>query len=280
MHSAPGSPFTDERDFPPAVMENIKAKYNLDKPLYIQYLYYLQDIVTLDFGPSFRYRDNTINELITSQFPVSLIIGFWAFVLAVSMGVACGIVGAIKQNSWLDYVVMTYANIGAAIPNFVFAPVLIMIFAIYWSVLPAGGWNNGALTNLILPVIAMSSRYIASIARIMRASMIEVMNSNFIRTAKSKGMDKTYIILKHALKPASLPVISYLAPAFVGIITGSVVIETIFSFPGIGQLFIDGALNRDYNMVLTITIIIGALTILFNTIVDILYAFIDPKIKY
>jgi len=280
VHSAPGSPFTDDRDISPELMKNIEAKYHLDKPLYVQYVYYLKDVVSWDFGPSFKYKDFTINELVNASFAVSVKIGFWAFVLAIVVGVSCGIAGALNQNTKIDYAVMSFAMVGVAIPNFVLGPILVVIFAIYYKVLPGGGWNGGNIEYIILPVIAMSFRYIASIARIMRASMIEVLNSNFIRTAKAKGMASKYIIIHHALRPAILPVVSYMGPAFVGIITGSVVIETIFGLPGIGQLFVNGALNRDYNMVLTLTIIVGGLMILFNTIVDILYVVIDPKIKY
>jgi oligopeptide transport system permease protein len=261
-------------------MRNIEAKYHLDRPLAIQYLYYLKDVATWDFGPSFKFKDHSINDLVNASFPVSIKIGVYAFIFALILGVAAGIIAALNQNSKIDYSVMAIAMLGAAIPNFVLAPALILLFAIYMKILPAGGWNGGEWEYLLLPIFAMSFRYISSIARIMRASMIEVLNSNFIRTARAKGMSKSYIIFRHALRPAILPVVSYLGPAFVGIITGSVVIETIFGIPGIGQLFVNGALNRDYNMVLTLTIIIGSLMILFNTIVDILYALIDPKIKY
>ena len=280
VHSAPGSPFTDDRDIPPEIMKNIEAKYHLDKPLYVQYVYYLKDVVTWDFGPSFKYKDFSINELVNKAFAVSLKIGFFAFAFAVFMGVGCGVIAALNQNTKIDYGIMSFAMVGVAIPNFVLGPILVAVFAIYFKILPAGGWNGGSIEYVLLPVLAMSFRYIASIARIMRASMIEVLNSNFIRTAKAKGMGQTYIIFHHALRPSILPVVSYMGPAFVGIITGSVVIETIFGLPGIGQLFVNGALNRDYNMVLTLTIIVGGLMILFNTIVDILYVVIDPKIKY
>ena len=280
VHSAPGSPFSNEKSVSPEIMKNIEAKYHLDRPLIVQYGYYLKDILTWDFGPSFKYTDFTINELVNKSFMVSLEIGVWSFVFALFLGVGAGILGALNQNTKIDYFVMSFAMIGVAIPNFVLGPVLVIIFAISLKVLPAGGWNGGSIEYLILPILAMGLKYVASIARIMRASMIEVLNSNFIRTAKAKGMGKTYIILNHALRPSILPVISYMGPAFVGIITGSVVIETIFGLPGIGQLFVNGALNRDYNMVLTLTIIIGGLMILFNTIVDILYVVIDPKIKY
>lgn len=280
MRLAPGSPFSSERALPPEVLANIEAKYHLNDPLWLQYLNYLKQLMMGDFGPSFKYKDYTVNELLAQALPVSVEIGLYAFIIAVVLGVMLGVVAALKQNSWLDYVLMTLAMTGVVVPSFVKAPLLVLLFAITLKWLPAGGWNDGALHNLILPVTALSLAYIASIARIMRGSMIEVLNSPFIRTAKAKGLPTSHIIKKHALKPALLPVISYLGPAFVGIITGSIVIETIFGLPGIGQLFVNGALNRDYGMVLSLTILVGVLTITFNAIVDILYAVIDPKIKY
>lgn len=280
VRSAPGNPFSTEAKLPPEVLKNIKAKYNLDKPLYVQYLYYLKDMATFNFGPSFKYKDHSVNELVAQALPVSIKIGFWAFVIAVLVGIIFGIVAAINQNGILDYFLMAISMIGIAVPNFVVAPLFIFIFAITYKIFPAGGWNGGSFMHIVLPVVAMSFMYTASIARITRASMIEVLNSPFIRTARAKGLGSLYIFVRHALKPALLPVVSYLGPAFVGVITGSVVIETIFSLPGIGQLFVNGALNRDYSMVLAITVIIGALMIFFNMLVDILYVFIDPKLRY
>ena len=233
-----------------------------------------------DFGPSFKYKDYTVNELLAQAFPVSLELGVYAFIVALLLGVALGVWAALKHNSWLDYTLMGVAMTGVVVPGFVKAPLLVLVFAITLKWLPAGGWNGGALPNLVLPVAALSLAYVASIARIMRGSMIEVMNSPFIRTARAKGLPMRHIVLRHALRPAMLPVVSYLGPAFVGTITGSIVIETIFGLPGIGQLFVNGALNRDYGMVLSLTILVGALTIAFNAVVDILYALIDPKIRY
>ena len=280
MRLAPGSPFTGERNLPPAVMANIEAKYGLNDPIGVQYLNYLKQLAHGDFGPSFKYKDYSVNELLAQSLPVSLEIGLYAFVIALLLGVTLGIIAALKQNSWLDYILMGFAMIGVVIPSFVQAPLLVLIFAITLQWLPAGGWNGGAAINMVLPVTALALAYTASIARITRSSMIEVLNSPFIRTAKAKGLSMRYIVLKHALRPAMLPVVSYLGPAFVGIITGSIVIETIFGLPGIGQLFVNGALNRDYGMVLSLTILVGVLTIAFNAVVDILYALIDPKIRY
>ncbi len=280
MRFAPGNPFSTERGLPPEVMANIQQKYGLDKPVYQQYLTYLGNLTKGDLGPSFKYKDFTVNDLVSKALPVSATIGSFAFLLAVGLGVTLGIFAALKQNTWVDYSSMALAMLGVVMPGFVLAPVLTLVFAIYLRWLPAGGWNGGQLPYLILPVIGMTMYYISSIARIMRGSMIETMNSNFIRTARAKGLPLRHIILRHALRPAMLPVVSYLGPAFVGIITGSVVIETIFGLPGIGQLFVNGALNRDYSMVLGLTILVGTLTIAFNAVVDILYAFIDPKIRY
>ena len=280
MRLAPGSPFTGDRMLPPEVLANIEAKYNLNAPLYEQYFDYLKQLLRGDLGPSFRYRDYTVNELVATHFPTSAKLGLAAFTLAVILGTLAGVVAALKQNSFWDYLVMSCAMTGVVIPSFVVAPLLILIFAITLQWLPAGGWYGGKWQYMLLPMIALSLAYIASIARIMRSSMIEVLNSNFIRTARAKGLPMHRIILKHALRPAFLPVLSYMGPAFVGIITGSLVIESIFGLPGVGTLFVDGALNRDYSTVLSVTILVGSLTILFNMIVDILYAVIDPKIRY
>lgn len=280
MRLAPGSPFTGERNLPMEVLANIEAKYHLNDPIYKQYFDYLGQLLHGDFGPSFKYKDYTVNELLANHFPVSAKLGLVAFLIAIFFGVNAGIIAAIKQNSRWDYSVMGVSMLGIVMPSFVIAPILILVFSIVLKWLPAGGWNNGSLSHIILPMIALSLSYIASIARITRSSMIEVLHTNFIRTAKAKGLSTPYIIFRHALKPTLLPVISYLAPAFVGIITGSMVIETVFGIPGIGQLFVNGALNRDYSLVLSLTILVGVLTIVFNTIADILYASIDPKIRY
>ncbi|MFA9485282.1 MULTISPECIES: oligopeptide ABC transporter permease OppB [unclassified Moraxella] len=280
MRLAPGSPFTGERNLPPAVLANIEAKYNLNDPLWLQYLNYLKQLFMGDFGPSFKYKDYTINELLAQSLPVSVEIGIYAFVIALVLGITLGVIAALKQNTFFDYALMTVAMTGVVMPSFVKGPLLVLLFAVIWQVLPAGGWNSGALPNLILPVGTLALGYASSIARVTRGSMIEVLNSPYIRTTKAKGLPTSHIVFKHALRPAMLPVISFLGPAFVGIITGSIVIESIFGLPGIGQLFVNGALNRDYSLVLSLTILVGVLTITFNAIVDILYALIDPKIKY
>ena len=280
MRFAPGNPFSSERPLPPEVMANIEAKYGLDKPVFEQYTTYLTNVIQGDFGPSFKYLDYTVNELISVALPVSAKVGFIAFIFTVILGVTIGTIAALKQNSWLDYTIMSTAMLGVVMPSFVLAPALIYLFSLHWNLFPAGGWHDGSWQYLVLPVIAMSLLYVATFARITRGSMIETLNSNFIRTARAKDLSYRYIILKHALKPALLPVVSYMGPAFVGIITGSVVVETIFGLPGIGKLFVNAAFNRDYSLVMGVTILIGFLFILFNAIVDILLAMIDPKIRY
>ncbi|SUC31274.1 Oligopeptide transport system permease protein oppB [Providencia rettgeri] len=280
MRLAPGSPFTGERKLPPEVMANIEAKYHLNDPMYKQYFNYLIQLSKGDFGPSFKYKDYSVNDLVAKAFPVSAKLGATAFIVAVLFGVSAGVIAALNQNTKWDFTVMGFAMTGVVIPSFVVAPLLVLIFAIHLKWFPGGGWDGGNLKHMVLPMVALSLAYIASISRITRGSMIEIMHSNFIRTARAKGLPLRTIILRHALKPALLPVLSYMGPAFVGIITGSMVIETIFGLPGIGQLFVNGALNRDYSLVLSLTILVGVLTITFNAIVDVLYAVIDPKIRY
>jgi oligopeptide transport system permease protein len=280
MRLAPGSPFSTERGLPPQIVEKIEAEYGLDKPMHEQYFTYLGNILQGDFGPSFKYKDYSVNELIEQALPVSATIGLLAFIFTTLVGVGIGTLAALKQNTWLDYSMMSTAMLGVIMPSFVLAPVLIYVFSIQLGWLPAGGWQGGSWEYILLPMLSMSLLYIASFARITRGSMIETLNSNFIRTAKAKGLPFSTIVFRHALRPALLPVLSYMGPAFVGIITGSVVIETIFGLPGLGKLFVNGALNRDYSLVLGLTILIGFLTITFNAIVDILLAAIDPKIRY
>ncbi|MBT3776634.1 MAG: oligopeptide ABC transporter permease OppB [Pelagibacteraceae bacterium] len=281
MHSAPGGPFTSEKPLPEQVLKNINAKYGLDQPMYIQMYNYITGIIfNFDFGPSFRYKDRSVNDLIAQGFPVTLKYGSWSFIIAVFFGVSLGVIAAIRQNSYLDYLSVGFSVSAQVLPNFVMAPILVLIFTLWLGWLPGGGWEGGKIQFVIMPVIALSTSYMASIARLTRSSMLEVLNSNFIRTARAKGIPKYKIIFSHALKPTLLPVISYLGPAFVGMITGSVVIDMYFSTGGIGLHFVNGALNRDYSTIMGITILIGCLTITFNLLVDIIYAWIDPKIRY
>ncbi len=281
MHSAPGGPFTAERSLPPEVLANIEKKYGLDKPVMDQMLNYIWGIVTeFDFGPSFRYKNQSVNDLIASGFPVTLTYGIWSFLFATLIGVTLGVIAALKHNTWLDYLATGGAIIGSVLPNFVMAPLLVLLFTVYLNWLPGGGWEGGKAQFIILPVIALATSYLASIARITRSSMLEVLNSNFIRTAKAKGLPSRYIILHHALKPAMLPVLTSLGLSFVGMVTGSVIIDQYFSTGGIGQHFVNAALNRDYSVIMGVTILVGTLTIFFNLLVEVLYAWIDPRIRY
>ena len=281
MFAAPGGPFTSERPLPPQVLANIEARYGLDQPYWKQMYDYVVNVVTrFDFGPSFQYRDRTVNDVIRQGFPVTLTYGFWSFLVAVIVGVSLGVVAAIKHNSWADYLAVGVTVGAQVLPNFVMAPILVLVFTLWLGWLPGGGWQGGQWQYLVLPVIALSTSYMASIARIMRSSMLEVLNAGFIRTAHAKGLPMWRIILRHALKPAMLPVLSYLGPAFVLMITGSVVIDVYFSTGGIGQFFVNSAFSRDYAVIMGITILVGVLTIGFNLVVDVLYAWIDPKIRY
>ncbi|WP_456373516.1 oligopeptide ABC transporter permease OppB [Thiolapillus sp.] len=280
MRAAPGGPFDTEKSLPAEIQANLDKKYHLDEPLIQQYGRYLWDLAHGDFGPSFQYKDYSVNELIATGFPVSLRLGLSAIAIALVVGVALGTLAALRQNSVTDYSVMTLAMTGISIPNFVLAPILILIFAVYLGWLPAGGWNDGAFRNTLLPIIGLALPQIAYISRLMRGSMIEVLRSNPIRTARAKGLPERVVILRHALKPALLPVVSFLGPATAAVITGSVVIEQIFGIPGLGRYFVQGALNRDYTLVMGVVVFYGALIILFNFIVDLVYAMLDPKVRY
>ena len=281
MWSAPGGPFTGERPPPAAVLANLNEKFGLDKPYYQQISEYIWRIVTdFDFGPSMQYRDRTVNDIIGQGFPVTLTYGFWSFFVAIIVGVSLGIAAAVRQNTWLDYIAVGITIGAQVLPNFVLGPILLLTFTLWLGWLPGGGWNGGQWQYLIMPVIALSTSYMASIARIMRSSMLETLGSGFIRTARAKGLPMRKVILRHALKPSLLPLLSYLGPAFVGMITGSVVVDVFFSTGGMGQFFVNSAFNRDYSTIMGITILVGALTIMFSLVVDILYAWIDPKIRY
>ena len=262
-------------------MANLQAKYGLDQPLVVQIWRYVVSIVTaFDFGPSFQYTDQTVNEIIRQGFPVTLTYGGWSFLAAVLVGVSLGIAAAVYHNTVLDYLAVGVSIGAQVLPNFVLAPILTLIFTLWLNWLPGGGWQGGHWPYVIMPVIALSTSFMASIARITRSSMLEVLNAGFIRTARAKGLSMRRIVFRHALKPTLLPVISFLGPAFVGMITGSVVIDVFFATGGIGQFFVNSALNRDYPVIMGVTILAGALTIIFNLVVDLLYAWIDPRIRY
>ena len=279
MRVAPGGPFDRERALPPEIEANVLRAYNLDKPLVEQYRDYVWKFLHGDFGPSLKYRDFTVADLIMAGFPASLQIGSMAIVIAMVLGIGFGCMAALRQNSGADYAVMTVAMTGIAIPNFVMAPVLTLVFGVYLSWLPVAGWGHGAAVNKLLPVIALALPQIAYIARLTRGSMIEVLNANYVRTARAKGLRERIVVLRHAIRGALLPVVSYLGPATAAVITGSVVIETIFDIPGIGRHFVLGALNRDYTLVMGTVVFYAVVIIALNLVVDLLYAVLDPKVR-
>jgi oligopeptide transport system permease protein len=279
MRLAPGGPFDEERTVPAEVEANLKAAYGLDKPLHEQYVNYLLGVVQGDLGPSFKYKDFTVVELIAQGAPVSARLGLSALILAVVVGVTLGSVAAIHQNSWLDHAVMATAMTGIVIPSFVLAPLLALFFGVWLGWLPAGGWGGGELRHLVLPVISLAIPFIAVFSRLTRGSMLEVLSSNYIRTATAKGLSTPMVMVRHALPAALLPVLSYMGPAAAGLMSGSVVVEQIFALPGIGQHFVQGALNRDYTLVLGVVVLYATLIILFNMIVDICYGIFDPRVR-
>jgi len=277
---APGGPFDDERVLPPEIEANLARAYHLDEPLISQYFRYLGGLLRGDFGPSFKYKDYSVTELIWGGFPVSLRIGLAAIVIAVLAGVGLGTLAALRQNSRLDHAVMALAMTGIAIPNFVVAPVLSLVLGVYLGLLPVGGWGGGAVRHMVLPVIALALPQIAYIARLTRGSLIEVLRANYVRTAHAKGLPERLTILRHAMRAALPPVVSYLGPATAAVITGSVVVEQIFGIPGIGRYFVQAALNRDYTLVLGVVVFYGTLIVLFNLAVDLIYGLLDPKVRY
>lgn len=279
---APGGPFDAERRPPEQVMKNIQAKFHLDDPLHIQYLRYMGDIVRGDLGPSFRYQDHDVNYYIANSLPNSLLLGFVALGLALILGINAGIISALNQNKWIDYVAMAIAIIGITVPLFVIGPVLMYFFALQWGILPTSGWITGRYgwITLIMPAVTLAMRPFATIARLSRASMLEMLRSDFIRTAQAKGLKDSVIITKHVLKGSLLPIVSYIGPAFAAIVTGSVVVEQIFRVPGLGRFFVQSALNRDYTLIMGTVIVYSVILILMNFIVDIIYSFLDPRITY
>ncbi len=281
MYAAPGGPFTREKALPPQVIANLQARYGFNEPVWKQILVYVWNIVAhFDFGPSYVYKDRTVNDIIAQGFPVTLRYGMISFVVASVAGIGLGVVAAIKHNTVTDYIAVGISIGAQVLPNFVLAPILVLIFTLWLGWLPGGGWEGGQWQYVVMPVIALATSYMASIARITRSSMLEVLTSNHIRTARAKGLPESKVVIRHALKPALLPVLSYLGPAFVGMITGSVVVDMYFSTGGIGKAFVDSALNRDYAVMMGVTLLVGILYIAFNLLVDVLYAWIDPKIRY
>lgn len=280
VHAAPGGPFDDERALPAEVEANIRRAYHLDEPLPKQFVRYLGGLLRGDLGPSYRYRDYTVSELISTAFPLSMRLGALAMALAIIAGVTAGTIAALKQGSYLDRGVMALSMTGISIPVFVFAPVLVLLFAVKLQWLPAGWSSASGASRFVLPVITLALPQIAYIARLTRASMIDVLGRDFIRTARAQGLGTLTIVRLHALRPAMLPVLSYMGPAIAAVLTGSVVVEEIFGIPGLGQFFVRGALNRDYTLVLGIVVFYATLIVSLNLIVDVLYGVIDPRVRY
>lgn len=277
MRLAPGGPFDQERALPEQVRLNIQARYHLDEPLWRQYLRYLGDVARGDLGPSFRYPDRSVNELLRLGVPVSLTLGLCALLIAVVLGGTAGLLAGLRRNAFLDSLTMTFALGGVSVPNFVLGPILMLVLALRLHWLPVAGW--GSWRHLILPSLTLGTFYAAYIARLTRAGMLEVIGQDFIRTARAKGLREAAVVLRHALPGAILPVLTYLGPASAAILTGSVVVETIFSIPGIGRYFVASALNRDYTMVLGTVVFYSLLLLLFNLIVDVLHAYLDPRVQ-
>ncbi len=276
---APGGPFDLEQPLEAKVMENLRRIYQLDQPLWKQYASYLGALVTGDLGPSFYYRDFSVADLFAKALPISIRLGATALLLALGIGLALGSIAAMRQNSIVDNMVVGIATFGLTVPTFVTAPLLQIILGLWLKLLPVGGWNDGALSNTVLPIVVLALPQIAVIARLTRAAMIEALRAPHIRTLRAQGLG-LQTILAHALRSASLPVVSYLGPAAAALLTGSIVVETIFGIPGVGRYFIEGALNRDYTLVMGTVVLVAVFVILFNLAADIVYAILDPRVRY
>jgi oligopeptide transport system permease protein len=277
MRLAPGGPFMSEREIPQEARAALNAKYGLDQPLLVQYGRYLKSVAVFDFGPSYRFPSRSVREIVLGALPVSLELGAWAMFLALVIGVPIGTVAALRQNTLWDYAPMSVAMLGVSIPNFVLGPILIFVFALTLRWLPPALW--GPPENTILPAVTLSAVYVAYIARLTRGGMLEITRQDFIRTARAKGLAEHTIVTRHAMRGGLLPVVSFLGPAMARAVTGSIVVEKIFAIPGIGQYFVNGAFNRDYTLVMGIVIFYAGLLIVFNLMVDMLYALLDPRVK-
>jgi oligopeptide transport system permease protein len=280
MRAAPGGPFDDERTLPPEIEANLQAAYGLDQPLPVQFARYLGGLVRGDLGPSYRMKDFTVAELIGRGLPVTLSIGTAALALALLLGIPLGLAAGLRQNGWADHAVMSVALAGIAIPNFVVAPVLALLFGLQLGWLPVAGWEPGSLRHMVLPVITLALPLVAYLARLTRGSLLEVLQSPFIRTARAKGLAPGVILRRHALKPTLLPVVSFLGPAAAGLLTGSLVVEQVFGLPGVGRYFVQGAINRDYTLVMGMVIFYASLILLLNLAVDLAYGWLDPRIRH
>ena len=278
IRMAPGSFYTSEKKLPPAVEANIKKKYGLDKPVIQQYGIMMWNIVRGDFGDSLKYEGQSVNEIIRRHFPYSATIGICAYILALLLGLAAGIIAALKQNTAIDYGSMSLAMLGLSVPNFVLGPILVLIFSLWLYWFPPA--RVGGVSSYVLPVITLAAIYAAYIARLTRAGMLEVMRSDYIRTARAKGLSETKVLLKHAVRGGLIPVVSFTGPALAALLAGTVVIERVFAIPGLGNMFINAVLNRDEPLILGIVAFLSILVMIFNLLVDISYAFLDPRIRY
>ena len=277
LRAAPGGPFDTEKSAPPEVQAALAVQYRLDRPLPAQYAAWLGDVVRGDLGPSFQYPDYTVNQLVAQALPVSLLNGGLALLLALLCGVPLGVWAALRADSWLDRGLMLFAGLGLAVPKFVVAPLLVLLFAVTLHWLPAGGW--GEWRNIVLPVIALALPNLAYCARLTRASMLDIRNADYLTAARARGLSETRLLFAHTLKPALLPVVAWLSPALINIVTGSAVVEQVFGIPGMGRYFVQGALNRDYTLVLGVVLVVGALIVAINTLVDALRAWMDPRLR-
>jgi oligopeptide transport system permease protein len=279
MRAAPGSPFDMDRKLAPEIKRNVEAKYGMNRPLPEQYVRYLNDVVHGDLGPSLKYKDKSVFQILKENYAVSLILGLSAIVIAGVVGVTLGVLAALRQNRGVDYGVMGLAILGVCVPTFVTAPLLVLLFASILGWAPSAGWNGGALPNLVLPVTVLALPQVAIISRLTRAGMIEVLHSNYVRTARAKGLPESRIVWRHALRAAILPLVSYLGPACAGLLTGSLVVEKIFNLPGLGKFFVISALQRDYTVVMGMVIVYATLILLLNLLADLLYAALDPRVR-
>jgi len=280
LRLAPGGPFDTGRQLPPDTLANLRAHYNLDQPLFMQYLIYLGRLFQGDLGPSMVFDDFSVAEMLAIGLPFTMMLGFSAFTVATLVGLVAGAVAAMNQNHWPDYVLVAVVMVGLVIPNFLMGSLLQLVFGVYLDWFPAGGYVPGSIPHLILPITVLALPHAGRIARLTRGSMIEVLGTNYVRTARSKGLGARLILVRHAIKPALIPVVSYLGPGLSYLLTGSLVVEQIFALPGIGKYFITGALNRDYGLVLGTTILYLFIILVLNLIVDVIYAWLDPKVRF
>ena len=278
VHSAPGGPFSADKAVPPEVIKALEAQYNLDQPLWKQYISYLGDVVQGDFGPSFKYSGRTVNELIAAGIPATAELALYAMMVALIIGVSAGVAAAMRPNTMQDYVPMSAAMLGICMPSFLLGPLLVLIFGIYLEWLPVSGWGDMP-GDKIMPSITLGPGYAAYMARLSRGGMLEVLSQDYIRTARAKGLSEPVIIFKHAMRGGLIPVVAFLGPAFAGLLGGSFVVETIFQIPGLGRFYVQAAFNRDYTMILGMTIFFATLIILFNLLSDMLAIWLDPKLR-